>query len=472
MFDETLDLQTAHELKLRLALLNTSERPKRKSDMIDVLRRHLLSERCVGFWQELSEPERQAVAETVHTWNGSFDAARFWAKYGEIPEYFRARDDWHCGLGHKKPEPSFLPLFFYGDVIPEELCRQLATFVPRPASDSLQTVPEDALPREQETERGEKSPVTVLAMEAVAFHDLSAVLQLVNDGQASVSDKTGLPGAASLRKLDGALMGGDYYSPDQDRGLERWAGGPIRPIRPFAWPLLLRTGGLAKRNGTRLELARTGSKSLGEPPHQTTKRLYDGWRTNGMLDEYRRVDQVKGQTGKGRRMTAVADRRLAVGVALTECPVGSWIQVDEFFRYIQLAGHDFDVALDLWRLYVADSNYGSLGYAGFGDFNIPQGRYILAYLFEHIATLGLVDIAYVPPPTASDPTSATTGIRTSWSSSAATTASCTSGSIRSALTAWSRATNTGRWGWISRRCWRSTRICCSPRCARSSRRSA
>jgi hypothetical protein len=116
-----------------------------------------------------------------------------------------------------------------------------------------------------------------------------------------------------------------------------------------------------------------------------------------MLDEFRRIQVVKGQTGKGRRMTAAGERRAVIEEALECCPVGEWVQVDELFRYMQAQGHDFEVAHDYWKLYVADSNYGSLGYSGYHGFEILQGRYILVYLFEYLATLGMIDVAYVLP---------------------------------------------------------------------------
>jgi hypothetical protein len=64
---------------------------------------------------------------------------------------------------------------------------------------------------------------------------------------------------------------------------------------------------------------------------------------------------------------------------------------------MQAQGHDFEVAHDYWKLYVADSNYGSLGYSGHHGFEILQGRYILVYLFEYLATLGMIDLAYALP---------------------------------------------------------------------------
>jgi hypothetical protein len=48
-------------------------------------------------------------------------------------------------------------------------------------------------------------------------------------------------------------------------------------------------------------------------------------------------------------------------------------------------------------LYISDPQYGSLGYEGYHDWEILQGRYTLCLLFEYAATLGLIDVAYVNP---------------------------------------------------------------------------
>jgi len=51
----------------------------------------------------------------------------------------------------------------------------------------------------------------------------------------------------------------------------------------------------------------------------------------------------------------------------------------------------------LWKLYLVDPQYGSLGYSGFADWPILEGRYTLAVLFEYAATLGLSDFEYTDP---------------------------------------------------------------------------
>jgi hypothetical protein len=56
----------------------------------------------------------------------------------------------------------------------------------------------------------------------------------------------------------------------------------------------------------------------------------------------------------------------------------------------------------LWKLYLQDAQYGSLGYDGHHDWNLLEGRYTLAVLFEYAATLGLLDVEYVDPGGARD----------------------------------------------------------------------
>ncbi|WP_371553187.1 hypothetical protein OG266_19760 [Streptomyces sp. NBC_00554] len=74
--------------------------------------------------------------------------------------------------------------------------------------------------------------------------------------------------------------------------------------------------------------------------------------------------------------------------------------MDDLFAAMRKSGLDFTVARSdraLWKLYLQDPQYGSLGYDGFHDWPLLQGRYTLAVLFEYAATLGLIDIEYVPP---------------------------------------------------------------------------
>ena len=166
----------------------------------------------------------------------------------------------------------------------------------------------------------------------------------------------------------------------------------------------MQTGGLAKRAGNKLQLSTKGRNTLQRkiPFEETIAELYRRWTGKGKIDEFRRINRIKGQTRRGRgykgsQMTPPEERRNVLELQLQSGPAGEWIQVDEWFRYMQSSGEKFEVTGNPWALYLVDAEYGSLGYSGFHDFSILQGRYTLAYLFEYLATLGMIDVAYSAP---------------------------------------------------------------------------
>ncbi len=300
----------------------------------------------------------------------------------------------------KEPtQPSALALLFYGKLIPEDLAARLAQLVAKPGELRIATLDDEQLPEFIiRDEDDEPEVLQRVDTEAMVRQDLSAVLRLVAQGGLAVSAKTGLPSAAAVGRIEALLLNGDWYDAEDDEDAPRYAGGPIRPIRAFAWPLLLRTGGLAKIDGNKLILTAKGKKALSQPLHEVVSNLYERWQLKGAPDELRRVDLIKGQTSKGVRLSPPADRRQVIDDALRACcPVGKWLSVDDLFRKMKVEDYQFEVSANPWKLYFSELRYGSLGYDGGDAFEILQARYTLAYLFEYLATLGLIDVAYSLP---------------------------------------------------------------------------
>jgi hypothetical protein len=219
--------------------------------------------------------------------------------------------------------------------------------------------------------------------EREALTNLRTVLELCAAGKVKCSDKTSRPSAATIRAIDAHLVYGDFYADE--------------PIAAFAWPLLLQAGGLARLDGARLQPTPKGRVALGKPPAEVIRGLWQRWLTHAVIDEFSRIEEIKGQRIRN-VLTAAKTRRQVVDSALAACPPGEWIGVDTLFATMRAGGLSPTIArneMALWKLYLVNPEYGSLGYAGFGDWELLEGRYTLAVLFEYAGTLGLVDLDYV-----------------------------------------------------------------------------
>ena len=172
----------------------------------------------------------------------------------------------------------------------------------------------------------------------------------------------------------------------------------VGPVKAFSWPLLVQAAKFASLRTERLLLTKAGRAALEAPPAHTLRDIWNAWIARGIIDEFSRIDTIKGQKGKGRKgLTSPGDRRLVIKCALAECPVGKWVEIGEFSRYMRAAGFKFEVTHNPWSLYICDPQYGSFGYQGYGGWNILQERYLMCLLFEYAAPLGMIDLAYEHP---------------------------------------------------------------------------
>lgn len=390
---------SATELK-QLARLTGGQLPTRKADLVERIVRHLAGDGLEAAWEELDTVQQAAVAEVVHSDTSLFDDDRFFAKYADSPAW-----------GSQAPysrivKPTSLGFFFYGEgIMPEDLKERLEVFVPPPEPATLETLSE--VPREQDRSTGSSRtarhgtsvPIVVHESERVAQRELLSVLRLVDAGRVSVGPKTRKPSARGLDAVMSVLEGGDFYSGEigTRRRLEEAAG----PIRAFAWPLLLQAGRLVDTTTSRLQLTKGGRAALSGPPAKTIRTLWRRWLDTTLLDELSRLDCVKGQSGKGKRsLTAVKPRRHAIEQALATIPMNRWFDVNVFRRYITATGVSYRVARNAWNLYVEDPHYGSFGYDD--RERLLDERYLLCFLLEYASTLGILDVAFVPPGGARD----------------------------------------------------------------------
>jgi hypothetical protein len=230
---------------------------------------------------------------------------------------------------------------------------------------------------------------------------LRTVLQLCAAGKLRCSEKTMRPSSATISIVVSHLAGGDFYLLD--------------PIASFAWPLLVQAGGLANLESGRLQLTAKGRTALRKPPAEVIRALWQRWVAHAVIDEFSRIEEIKGQRARN-VLSAARPRRQAVAAALAGCPPGEWLDVDTLFATMRRRDMSPTIArnqMALWKLYLVDPQYGSLGYDGFLAWEILEGRCTLAVLFEYAGTLGLLDLDYIHP-IGGGRTSRTTGAGRIW----------------------------------------------------------
>lgn len=430
--DELREGLARHVVDDLRALLKVAGLPcdGRKAQLVDRLVDHALDDDGLhALCEALGPIERAAITDAVYLNSGEHDQRAFEARHGENVDW-----GWSQPVSMWRSDrtaPSLLQVLFCGrstltgrSTIPLVLHDRLREIVPEPPACALQVLAElpatwrprpSAAPRSQydfgnddpedgsgaEDGEDEGLPVLTVLTEAAALAELPAVLRLAQAGKLAVGEKTGRPSAATLRSIGSVLVDGDFYEGDgpAEWDEEGWDLDEIGPIRAMAWPALLRAAGLAKPFGSKLRLTSSGTHALTAPPASVLRDIWRSWLGTTVLDELSRIDCIKGQTGKGRRsLTAVASRREAISDALVDCPVEEWVAVNELFRYMRAADLDFEVVhRDPWNLYIGGQHYGSLGYDGCHSWNLLQARYALAVLLEYAATLGIIDVALIPP---------------------------------------------------------------------------
>ncbi len=387
------------EVLLELARLFRKKVPTKKADRVSVILDELAGEGLRSFWSRLDPTMQLAVQEATHHHDGRFSEDRFKAKYGQLPLRYSSG----YGSVNTRVPYTLFDVLLVSDRLPCDIQERLKLFVPPPPAPKIATVerlPDSvSLPlpgwRRKQGVTATR-PLTIAETERSALHDMKAVLRLIDAGRVSVSEATKRVTSAGAKALAAVLREGDFAT---DASGEKAAD----TIRPFALSLIAQAAGLAKASGGKLALSRAGKAALAQPAHEVIKSAWEDWQSNKLLDEFNRIDEIKGQNRKGRGALSPASiRRGALRDTLSKCPVGEWIAIDEFFRFIVAAGHNFIVSRGGWGLYIGHPEYGHLSESNFTTWKLIQGRYAMCLLWEYVATLGLVDIAHIPAEDARD----------------------------------------------------------------------
>jgi hypothetical protein len=370
--------ETVGQLRERLlALPVTVTKPAQKSALIALIQSLLDLDHIKTYWKSLGIVERQAIAEVVFGPSDMFNAAQFHAKYQDTPK-FVYRD-----LQHRCMRSTVLGAFFFSGVLPQELQERFRGFIEPPAA--VQCKGLIALPEQPILWRRN--------MEMTALAEVRSVLKLIELQTLKMSDKTRHPSTAALNAVSAVLLGADYYQDIYQDALPN-----LGSIRAFAWCMLIQAGQLAQLSGSTLALTSAGKKALSAAPEDTLRQLWQGWLSTTILDEFNRIDRIKGQSREQRHLTDPVERRRVIVSALARLPVQTWVSFDEFSRFMLSSHALFKLTPgDPHELYITNPHYGALDYTGYQGWDILQARYMLCFLLEYAATLGVIDCAYVSP---------------------------------------------------------------------------
>lgn len=392
---------TVDELKPLASLVGATA--TRKGELVDLLAKAMGDRQKVrSLYDGRDDVGKKALQEATYDPEGTLDLFIFKAKYGRTPSFGGSGSRY--GLRNEKP--TVLRLFFpRRNTLPRDLQSMLRSFVPEPPPLTVQAL--DELPakvnrphvgpsRYSRKEKAEEIELCERQTARAALQDIKAILRLIDMGEVRVSEKTRRPSLAAMKAITGVLADGDFYT-EADQSEDDWDPASDLRIQPFAWPMLVQAAGLAEAAGTRLQLTAAGRKATTKPSHEVIRQVWEKWQKTTLVDEFSRINAIKGQQAKGRGLTAVAPRRKAIVEVLRECPLQKWITTDELFRLLKALARDFEVTHDAWKLYISEQTYGSLGYDSPYSWEMLQGRFALAFLFEYGATLGLFDVAYLSP---------------------------------------------------------------------------
>ena len=363
----------------------------RKAELVEALNSFVKSDPA-GFVDRLAPVERNLLAEAVHNDN-RVEPVMFSAKYN---------------VGCPRPHPygkngSLIHMVISGDrysteiKVPQTIADLLRPLVPKPAAPmpvSVEHIP-DTL--DLTDERGRADPtdirqIHVFRGERTVFLELRRMLQLVQGGKARVQPKSGRPTPATQRAMAASLA-----APDFDLELPAAEGNKYTlksgPVRAHAWAVLVQQCGWCKASQGVLKLTREGQRLLQDPLAEVLRDGVERLAKDDKNDELQRINNIRGQTGKARRwMTKPSKRREAILDGLAEWPLNEWLAFDEAFRFLNACGHPFTVTENPPSLYFCEQRYGYIP-----EQDGIDRQYLRVLLFESLATLGLIDIAFVYP---------------------------------------------------------------------------
>ncbi len=374
---DRLDQWNSDTLKDYVKLLGGDSSITRKADRIEFICKRMLDQAALKkVWERLDPIAQRAVSTAYHN-GGEFNASAFINQYGQLPP--RPQEDRR--LYYYNKTPILFDIFVVDNQIPEDLMPLLENLVLPVERFQLEGI--EKTPIAVETE-DYSSPVITVETELTGRADLLTYLRMVELSQAKLSQTNHRLTAASVRKLLSNLLDGDFRElPEKVTGRNT--------IRPFGLDVFTQEAGLVSSYSGKL--TEPGREYLHTQDSNILLDAFEKWVENKGFDELQRIDQLRGVGSNRTSLTPPGFRRGKVIEALSWCPVGVWINITDFYRALIIWDFDFDVEETYYsNLHVGSSYYGEL--YGNTYWAVTRGLYINAIIWEYLATLGAVDIAF------------------------------------------------------------------------------
>jgi hypothetical protein len=378
LLDFYMENYNSSDLKQWVDLCGGSSRLTRKAERAEFLARTLTSAAEVRrLWGEMDELSHKAIAAAYHN-EGNFDADAFVAQYGGLPP--RPRKDRWSWYG----EPILLDLFIQNNTIHGALLPLLAPLVPEPERFQLEGIEAESV---TVVLNGEQVPCAIALREEPGRRDLLTLLGMMNQGVLKLGSTSSRLTPKSVELLRQQLVAGDF-------GDE--AAAADDSILCFGLNIFAQQAGLLTSQG---KLTDTGSRYLTTEDPALLLDAFEHWSEKGDFDAVTRIEAIRGLRARGIRLTPPAERNQRIVEALSWCPASVWISLLDFYRAVKIWHFDFEIERGgLEKLYVGysgyNNNYGEWASAQ-SQWLLTTGLYINAVLWEILAGIGALDIAYM-----------------------------------------------------------------------------
>lgn len=387
---------------LKLAEVPQVERSGNKQELLDRFSQ-VFDQDLKKTWALLSPLEQLAVAEAIYNNAGIISVAYMKVKYNQ-------------DLVLDKDKAPKIRLFLLKDFpIPDDLIQRLKTFVPTPKKGAplvLEKRPaRHHLDRANGDQAGPHESLCRFNGQQMILYDLLSVLSTIKNEPLKIN-VSGVPSVTVSQKINKMLSASDFFSDGQ-----LIAGAKAKPVRGFAWLVLLKTAALIDYKDDIIKLTKAGEGLFRKSPDvKTIKMIYDAFLSTPFFEEALRIDTMAHTKKRGEwhpggyfgtEFTRPADRRKTVIDTLVSGMKdsqdfandgswnGPWIRMTEFLRYLHVEKPRFRVAEYLGEMTLGKRE--KLVSRASDRWDCLEGSYVRCLFMEYLAVLGLLEISYGAP---------------------------------------------------------------------------